>query len=131
MTLLQADVDYLCEVCRDAGEAILDVYRSDFDVTREKDASPVTEADLRAHRVIVAGLHERWPEIPVLSEESAAFGKGDEVMVHSRQAAFGVLFTVAVLLASISLAHAQSPSWPQFGGPNRDFKVSSPSLADS
>jgi len=38
------------------GEAILDVYGTDFDVAAKEDRSPLTEADLRAHRVIVDGL---------------------------------------------------------------------------
>jgi 3'(2'), 5'-bisphosphate nucleotidase len=54
-----------------AGEEILAVYRQDFSVTRKDDNSPLTEADLRAHRLIVAALHKGWPQIPVLSEEDA------------------------------------------------------------
>ncbi len=54
-----------------AASAILGVYARDFDVVRKDDASPLTEADLAAHRCIVAGLQALTPEIPVLSEESA------------------------------------------------------------
>ena len=44
----------------------------------------------------------------------------------------GILPTVfAILLTSISLAQERSSAWPQWGGPNRDFKVASPALADS
>jgi len=72
MNLDQADIDYLSGVCHEAGRAILEVYESDFAVEEKKDASPLTEADLRAHRIITGRLRERWPEIPVLSEESAS-----------------------------------------------------------
>ncbi len=45
---------------------------------------------------------------------------------------YGLLAAVfAVLLASVSPAEERSSSWPQWGGPNRDFKVESPALADS
>ena len=71
MQLNQGDIDYLSEICREAGAAILEVYETDFDVKRKADASPVTEADLRAHNVICRRLGERWPDVPVLSEESA------------------------------------------------------------
>ncbi|CAN5683444.1 3'(2'),5'-bisphosphate nucleotidase CysQ [soil metagenome] len=54
-----------------AATAILGVYAHDFDVARKDDASPLTEADLAAHRCIVAGLQALTPDIPVLSEESA------------------------------------------------------------
>ena len=56
--------------CR-AGEAILAVYESDFDVTRKDDRSPLTAADLAAHDVIVDGLRALTPDLPVLSEESS------------------------------------------------------------
>jgi len=64
------DAEFLQGLARQAGEAILEVYGTDFDVERKADASPLTEADLAAHRVIADGLSERYPEIPILSEES-------------------------------------------------------------
>ncbi len=61
----------LIDIVRRAGTEIMDVYATDFAVETKSDSSPVTEADLRAHAVIVAGLREVAPEYPVLSEESA------------------------------------------------------------
>ena len=55
----------------EAGEAILEIYARDFEVMEKADQSPLTEADMRAHRLIVAALEELTPGIPVLSEESA------------------------------------------------------------
>ncbi|MEO8671306.1 MAG: 3'(2'),5'-bisphosphate nucleotidase CysQ [Tahibacter sp.] len=60
-----------CEIARAAGEAILAVYQSDFAVQHKDDRSPLTAADLAAHRVIVDGLSHLTPELPILSEESA------------------------------------------------------------
>ena len=54
-----------------AGRAILEVYAGDFSVTHKADCSPLTEADLRANRLILAGLKALTPHIPVLSEESS------------------------------------------------------------
>lgn len=54
-----------------AGQAILTVYRTDFDVDRKDDDSPLTQADLSANRVIMAGLKKLTPELPRLSEEGA------------------------------------------------------------
>lgn len=62
--------DALIHLAAAAGREILDVYDTPFDVTTKDDASPLTEADLRAHRVIVDGLHELTPEVPVISEEA-------------------------------------------------------------
>jgi 3'(2'), 5'-bisphosphate nucleotidase len=58
-------------IARRAGQAILDVYeRDDFQVQNKQDDSPLTAADMAAHRIIVEGLEALTPGIPVLSEES-------------------------------------------------------------
>ena len=60
------------EIARRAGAAILEVYDSGpIAVADKPDASPLTQADLRAHRTIVDGLTALTPDWPVLSEESA------------------------------------------------------------
>jgi 3'(2'), 5'-bisphosphate nucleotidase len=59
-------------LARAAGEAILSVYRrADFGVAYKDDRSPVTDADLAAHRILSAGLSVLPSRLPVLSEESA------------------------------------------------------------
>ena len=60
------------DIARAAGEAILVVYRSDFDVVQKSDRSPVTAADLAAQEVIMAGLDDLEPRLPVVSEEAHA-----------------------------------------------------------
>ena len=50
-------------IAQEAARAILAVYEGDFDVMRKADASPLTEADLAAHRCIVAGLSRLTPGI--------------------------------------------------------------------
>lgn len=60
----------LVDIVRRAGAEIMDVYATDFDVETKSDSSPVTQADLRAHAVIVAGLRDIAPDYPILSEES-------------------------------------------------------------
>jgi 3'(2'), 5'-bisphosphate nucleotidase len=58
-------------LAREAGRAILEVYASSFSVQEKEDRSPLTEADLRSEKLILAGLKRISPEIPVLSEEAA------------------------------------------------------------
>jgi len=60
------------EIARLAGVAIMDVYATDFAVGHKTDDSPLTRADLASHQVIVDKLRALTPDIPVLSEESAA-----------------------------------------------------------
>ena len=69
---LESLIPALRGITLDAAAAILAVYGEDFDVERKTDRSPLTEADLAAHRVIVDGLRRLTPELPILSEESAA-----------------------------------------------------------
>ena len=72
-------VEALREIALRAGREILAVYASDFAVRGKADASPVTEADVRAERVILKGLEECAPGVPVVAEESAAAGNVPEV----------------------------------------------------
>ena len=71
----EALVASLADLALAAGEEILDVYREAIAVTQKSDDSPVTEADVRAERCIVAGLARVAPEIPVVAEESVAAGR--------------------------------------------------------
>src|SRR5580698_11207762 len=54
-----------------AGEAIMRVYAEPFEVVQKSDQTPVTEADLASERVIVRMLTEAFPDIPIVSEETA------------------------------------------------------------
>ncbi len=54
-----------------AGEAIMRVYAAPFEVMQKTDQTPVTEADLAAERVIVDRLIAAFPDIPIVSEETA------------------------------------------------------------
>jgi 3'(2'), 5'-bisphosphate nucleotidase len=64
-------IDAVVDIAAAAGEEILRIYRTDFDVTAKGDDSPLTLADLNAHRVIVARLAKLTPDVPIVSEESA------------------------------------------------------------
>lgn len=68
---LPIEPSFVLEVLDEASAVILEVYqREDLGVEHKEDDSPLTEADRRANEVIVQRLTERYPEIPVLSEES-------------------------------------------------------------
>ena len=55
-----------------AGDVIMEVYETDFDVRQKDDASPVTEADERAESLILPALRELLPGIPAIGEEAVA-----------------------------------------------------------
>ncbi len=64
-------IDVAIRAALAAGEAILKVYAEPFEVVQKSDQTPVTEADLASERVIVAMLTEAFPDIPIVSEETA------------------------------------------------------------
>lgn len=59
-------------IARHAGDVINTIYRGEYEVTAKPDDTPLTTADLEAHRDISIALAELTPDIPVLSEESAS-----------------------------------------------------------
>lgn len=61
-------------IAQQAGQAILAYYQqpADYTVQLKADQSPVTSADLAAHKVIAEGLARLTPDIPLLSEELEA-----------------------------------------------------------
>lgn len=58
-----------------AGARIMQIYATDFKVTQKADTSPLTLADQAAEDIILAGLRDLAPSIPVVSEEAASQGK--------------------------------------------------------
>jgi 3'(2'), 5'-bisphosphate nucleotidase len=67
---LEKLIDPVVALAALAGRKILEVYATDFEVQEKDDASPLTKADLAAHRTITGGLAELTPDLPVISEES-------------------------------------------------------------
>lgn len=70
----------LATIVEAAAEIILPFWRTELDVVRKADESPVTEADKAGERLILARLAERFPQIPAISEEDASeFGTPDAI----------------------------------------------------
>lgn len=64
-------LEQICRLAREAGVAIMQVYDGEkpLEATNKVDDSPVTAADIAAHRVILSGLKTLTADIPVISEE--------------------------------------------------------------
>ena len=70
----------LAEICEAAAALILPLWRSGLAVTHKADESPVTEADQKGEALILQHLAQRFPDIPVISEEDASeFGTPDAI----------------------------------------------------
>jgi 3'(2'), 5'-bisphosphate nucleotidase len=74
-----SDLSKLLQLAQMAAREIMTIYASDFAVRAKADLSPVTEADAMAEKVILKGLKQLWPEVPVLAEEAAAGGDVPDV----------------------------------------------------
>jgi 3'(2'), 5'-bisphosphate nucleotidase len=73
------DMKKIITIAKQAGEMIMQIYKKDFSVEYKEDQSPLTEADLASHHLICGELNKLYPDIPILSEESAeAFTLPDE-----------------------------------------------------
>ena len=60
------------KIARASGQLILDIYeKGDFEAFIKADQTPVTSADLAAHKLIMEKLSQLTPDIPILSEEDA------------------------------------------------------------
>ena len=60
------------DIARSAGQLILDIYeKKEYQAYTKSDETPVTSADIAAHKLIMEKLSDLTPDIPVLSEEAA------------------------------------------------------------
>ena len=68
-------LDQLHEISIRAGNAIMDVYATDFDVETKDDTSPVTKADKLAEEIITAALKDEVKTpYPIIGEEAFSDG---------------------------------------------------------
>ncbi|MDZ4776986.1 MAG: 3'(2'),5'-bisphosphate nucleotidase CysQ [Alphaproteobacteria bacterium] len=75
-------LDELAVLAREAGREIYAVWKAGFTVTTKLDGSPVTIADQRAEAIILAGLRQLAPDIPVIAEEESAAGRTPTIKRH-------------------------------------------------
>jgi 3'(2'), 5'-bisphosphate nucleotidase len=64
-------LDPVVAIARAAGQEIMTIYESDFEVETKSDHSPLTAADKASHELICRELARLTPGIPIWSEESA------------------------------------------------------------
>lgn len=73
-SLYSSLLDALTPLIHEAGEVVMRIYATDFEVEVKGDDSPVTLADQCAEKVIFEGLKRIAPDIPVVGEEAASAG---------------------------------------------------------
>ena len=77
--LNQIDIQDIVSIAKEAGNAIMQIYKHDFEVEYKQDSSPLTLADKKANDIIVTGLNQLSVNFPILSEE------GKEVPYEERK----------------------------------------------
>jgi 3'(2'), 5'-bisphosphate nucleotidase len=73
----ERELEISLRLARDAGAAILDLYRKPIEIEQKdsfSDREPVTEADRVANDLIVNGLQREFPDDGILAEESVDTG---------------------------------------------------------
>jgi 3'(2'), 5'-bisphosphate nucleotidase len=77
--LNQIDIQDIVTIAKEAGNAIMQVYKQDFEVEYKQDSSPLTLADKKANDIIEDGLNQLSVNLPILSEE------GNEIPYKDRK----------------------------------------------
>lgn len=67
----EVTLDDVITAAREAADAVLEVYATEFEARTKQDGSPVTEADERAQEIILRHLGN---ELPIIAEEDATAG---------------------------------------------------------
>jgi 3'(2'), 5'-bisphosphate nucleotidase len=67
--LNKINIQDVVAIAKEAGDAIMQVYKQDFEVEYKQDNSPLTQADKKANIIIEAGLKKLPVDLPILSEE--------------------------------------------------------------
>ena len=68
-TLDQINIQDVVTIAKKAGNAIMQIYKQDFEVEYKQDSSPLTLADKKANDIIEDGLSQLSVNCPILSEE--------------------------------------------------------------
>ena len=113
-------LDQVCQLARNAGDAIMQVYdgTKPMDVVSKADNSPVTAADIAAHTVIMDGLRTLTPDIPVLSEEDPP---GWEVrLIDHGKPILGVVYAPVM---NVMYSAAEGKAWKEECGVRKQIQV--------
>lgn len=78
MKIALRDIDQLIDVALAAGQAIMKIYDSDYEINIKDDESPLTQADLISDKIICDSIKQLYPEVFILSEETVNQSSSDE-----------------------------------------------------
>lgn len=70
MSLKDFDIEKIKDIAKLAGDAIMDIYKEDYDIEYKKDNSPLTNADKISNEIICENLKKIYPNVSIMSEEN-------------------------------------------------------------
>jgi len=130
--------DSIVDVARRAGDIIMEIFHSDFEVRTKADKSPVTVADERSESFVVERLSALAPDIPIVGEELYAAGQRPDIsggvfwLVDALDGTSeftkrGQDFTVNIALIengvpSLGVVHAPALDFTCWGSPDGAFR---------
>jgi 3'(2'), 5'-bisphosphate nucleotidase len=68
--LKDIELDAIVDIAKEAGNAIMEIYKKDFEVEYKDDKSPLTQADIKSNKIICSSLEKLYSNIPIMSEEN-------------------------------------------------------------
>ncbi len=77
------DITKLIEIVQSADNAVMKIYNSNTTaVTNKVDSSPLTNADIASHDILVAGIKNIHPDISIISEEE--YSNSDKIIKNKK-----------------------------------------------
>ena len=67
------EIQDIVTIAKEAGNAIMEVYKQDFDVQYKQDSSPLTLADKKANDIIEDGLNKLPVNLPIYPKKGVTF----------------------------------------------------------
>ncbi len=71
--ITSSDEGFFIDLCSRVGEVIKYYYASSYEIFSKNDRSPLTSADIESNKIIVEALRKKYPQVPIISEESRLF----------------------------------------------------------
>ena len=68
--LKNIELEKIVSIAKEAGDAIIQIYKKDFTIEYKEDNSPLTQADTKANEIICSALEKLYPNTPIISEEN-------------------------------------------------------------
>lgn len=115
-------LDFVIDTSRRAGELLREAYDRPRHISYKGEVNLVTETDIAAEELIIGRLHDAYPEIGVLAEESGESGANGDLrwLIDPLDGTNNFAHALPVFCTSIALRDADGPLLGVIYDPLRD-----------